>query len=488
MIIKNLRFFTLLGLVVFHVDLSFCTEDSDDDSTPSDLKERYKKVSKIINNDTIDSKFEKSLDDFIKEEDLTKKKEEFAKFVDYFHEKFRSENDYPSLRARAAAHLNMCFIKAFFKEEPKPTLEKSPSSSSSTTALVPVTLPAVKIETVELITHVPTPKQIYDKLTKQTMGQDVPIKQLSALVHRYLRIRNDPSDDLTKAKPSIVLIGQSGCGKTSTLEALGEYLNVPFVIGNMAQVTPQGYIGSKWQKIFSQLFRNARHHVLKNKPSSDQNCSRDEQIKATEKGIVFLDEFDKLAGHGLASSESSFYARVQQELLGVIEGKEIEIDDDKISTKKMLIIIGGAFVGLNPDNPDIIFPHDLLTFGLTQEIVGRLKNIIKFNDITEDVLVKILNESTTSPLILQKSVYTKYYKAQIDIKEDALRVIAKKAIGLGTGARALPSLIDEILKPYEFNIGDYENKTITIDKKTTETTLKGFGAKKQDMAPSGLYS
>ena len=317
----------------------------------------------------------------------------------------------------------------------------------------------------------PVPMEIKATLDEYVIGQEAAKKSLAVAVYNHYKrlkgTKKDTSDDVELTKSNILMLGPTGCGKTLLAQTLARLLDVPFTIADATTLTEAGYVGEDVENIIQKLL---------------QNCDYD--IEKAELGIVYIDEIDKIA----RKSDNPSITRdvsgegVQQALLKLIEGTVASIPPQggrkhpqqeflQVNTSNILFICGGAFSGLekiirhrceetgigfgakvasiNPtEKSDELIgqvrPEDLIQFGLIPEFVGRLPVTTTLTQLDEDALIKILTEP--------KNALSKQFKrlfdmegVELDIREEALSEIAKKAIERKTGARGLRSILEDIL-------------------------------------------
>ena len=336
-----------------------------------------------------------------------------------------------------------------------------------------------------------TPAELKAILDEYVIGQDRAKKVLSVAVYNhYKRIfrHNEIDDDTELNKSNVLLIGPTGSGKTLLAQTISKYLDVPLAIADATSLTEAGYVGDDVENVVTRLVQAA-----------------DGDIKKAERGIIFIDEVDKVA----RMSENRSITRdvsgegVQQALLKIVEGSVVNVppkggrkhpgqDALQVDTTNILFICGGAFDGLEDiikkkeganvlgfnqdkkgknDHDKVLSKveaDDLVKYGLIPELIGRLHMVATLNEITEDDMVHILTEPKNA-LIKQYIKLFEMDDVRLEFEKDALKELARLAIVRKTGARGLRSILEDIMLDIMFDLPKYKNKTITISK---EVVLK----------------
>ena len=333
------------------------------------------------------------------------------------------------------------------------------------------------------------PESIKEYLDQHVIGQDDAKMVLSvAIANHYKRINNPPKD-IEIQKGNVLIVGPTGSGKTLLAKTAAKYLKVPFIVADATSLTEAGYVGDDVESMITMLV----------------NAANGDKALA-ERGIIFVDEIDKIArkSEGASLSRDVSGEGVQQALLKLVEGTICRVssmggrkhpgsDMSEIDTKNILFIAGGAFVGLkevignrlhgtsigfganikdNKIEGDLkkVSPDDLTKYGMIPEFIGRFTTTVSISELTKEQLIQILTDVKNN-YISQYQYLLKLDEIEVSFNDDALEQIVDNTLKLKTGARGLHTEIERVLMPHMFNTRKYKKNKIKLLNITKEQVI-----------------
>ncbi len=356
-----------------------------------------------------------------------------------------------------------------------------------------------EIEETKETREIPKPLEIKNFLDEYVIGQDKAKKALSVAVYNhYKRIGVKSENEVEIQKSNILMLGPTGSGKTLLAQTMAKLLDVPFAIADATSLTEAGYVGEDVENILLKLIMAA-----------------DGDIKKAEKGIIYIDEIDKITkkGENVSITRDVSGEGVQQALLKILEGTNASVPPQggrkhpqqecfRIDTSNILFICGGAFDGLekiiskrmgkqamgfgnevkSTSKAEIgeilksVEPQDLLKFGIIPEFIGRLPIVVSLENLDEEALKQILTQPKNA-LVKQYKKLFEIDGVELNITEDALNAVAKKAIERKTGARGLRAIMEETMSDIMFTVPSSDGVTkVTVTQETVENRGENYEA------------
>lgn len=304
---------------------------------------------------------------------------------------------------------------------------------------------------------------MYQNIMNSIVGQDIPIKNLLSSIYFNQQLFNNINSELSKFRQNVLIKGGTGTGKTETIKMLSKYYKLPITIEDATTYTVSGYVGNDVDDMLKRLYMAAG-----------------EDLELAQKGIIVIDEFDKLSALGNERNEVK-YLGVQKSLLKLLDGEKVYLSksqNDQIGgfgfdTSKVTFIVLGAFdgiediiqkrlkqkgnIGFGNNNMEQInsesgcIPRDFIDYGMMSQLIGRFSQIIEMNDMSHDILKNILLKSNNSVLLFYKNFLSQKH-IEFEYDETFIEAVSKKAFEMKCGARSLKTIIDGVMNKYMFDI------------------------------------
>jgi ATP-dependent Clp protease ATP-binding subunit ClpX len=358
--------------------------------------------------------------------------------------------------------------------------EESICKSCAETALTLMKFDKIEVPEAANFGNNKTPGDLKKILDDYVIGQEDAKKVLSVAVYNHLKRINNLEKKIDKT--NVLFVGPTGSGKTYLAQTIAKHLDIPLAIADATSLTAAGYVGEDVENVVTKLYNAA-----------------DQDIDKTEVGIIFIDEIDKIAkmGEGRSITRDVGGETVQQALLKIIEGQKVLIptkggrkhpsgqDQVEVDTSNILFICGGAFPDLRDtkkitvnalgsvqeekvkQNKNRVDAEDMIKFGIIPELIGRLHLISELEEISEEAMIEILTEPKDS-VIKQYQRLFEIDNVELEFTKEALSQISKEAMERKTGARALRSVVENIMIDIMFDISNFRNKSVIIDYKNNE--------------------
>ncbi len=363
-----------------------------------------------------------------------------------------------------------------------------------------------------------TPRSIYDWLINYVKGQDVPLRKIATALSIHINAVTHEDDNVSRS--NILIAGSTGCGKTETVRALSEMdLPFPVIKFDALDYSVGAWHGKSLDDVFTLAYRQARKIVSKNLSDDTDDMDEIEEMEmmsialdTMSHSVIVIDEFDKLARRSGSDSSDAFLSEYQYTLLGLLEGKEVPVkviegkngENGKIahiSTSQMLFVMMGAFSGLDEitqkrvappspigfcsadsktDNVDLTpSTEDLIDYGFSRELIGRIPIRAKYNSLTVELLVNIMQNAANSPIKkMQERANT--LGCNVVFSEESYAYIAKKALELNTGARGIENILIDLLYDSLYEAADGLPHRIAIDDNASVEIIKPVNSRRRE--------
>lgn len=368
-----------------------------------------------------------------------------------------------------------------------------PDRGLSRRALPPIPEESTLVHVDEKITTslLPIP-ELFDDLNHKIIGEEPAMTSLATGFHVHYTIQ-DVNERLSREgrivrvpKQNIFMCGPTGCGKTASVRAIANKMGRVFYEADATGLTRTGYVGESASSVIVGLVREAKNQVadlVAGTPKYKQRI-----IELVQRGVVFLDEFDKIGAKKSGASERDIGgADVQAELLKLMEGKKITIKVDgeeySIDTTGILFIAGGAFSSIERKGAEVIAPEAFVEAGFSEQVLGRFGRKIFFEGMTPAKFERILHADEASPLTQNLILLEMGYGIHVNFDEDAMRLIAERGYAMQAGVRGLTSIVNATVDPLILRSEELKGTTFIVDRAFVETTLPKIEPQKKVAKP-----
>ena len=295
--------------------------------------------------------------------------------------------------------------------------------------------------------------QMYSAIKKTIISQDEQIMQILTSLFKNQKVINSSLglDMISKLKENIIVYGSTGTGKTEILKRIANIYKIPIVIEDATSLSEIGYVGRNITDMLENLYLAA-----------------DKDIEKAQKGILVIDEFDKLAEKDRSSKDHVSRIGVQRSLLKLLDGSTFYFGDKKFDTSRLSVVALGAFTGIvNNDDYSNVSSTDFVNYGIMRELMGRFSKLVAMNSLSKEDIKKILKESDFSPLNTYRLLFESM-NIEFSYDEDFIDYIAEKAVTLNSGARSLKTVFDDTISSAMFRIFAGEYSAINLTRPTNE--------------------
>ncbi len=351
------------------------------------------------------------------------------------------------------------------------------------------------------VDDLPSIQDLLTHLNSHIIGEEKAMETLVVGVHAHFKtlevnegLAGEGSEERVD-KENILLCGPTGCGKTASVRAFAKKLNRPLFEGDASSLTRTGYVGESVASLIEGLINEAKNMVTDEVHGSPQYFKK--VLELVHKGIIFVDEIDKIAAKKSGSERDIAGSDVQAELLKLSEGKKITViikngpfspEVYEIDTSKILFIGGGAFTGLSKKDDGVYAPDDFVDAGFKPELLGRFGHMIFLEGMTQEKFEKILTSPAASPIRQSLLLLERGYDIHVNFDAEAMKLIAERAYERSTGVRGLASIVKAALRPLIAQSEAKRSQTILIDRAYIERSIpKVVRVKKDDKPPLGTH-